>query len=249
MKKLTNKDFWESRKNFKLNFNNYKPSFGYILKKILDYDTNKTFLEIGCVPGKNMIYFTREFGYQPVGIDYTDQIDKVGSTLKSHGIEKFKLYKKDFFHFDESNKYDVVFSDGFVEHFDDVETIFKKHIKLLANNGTLIISLPNMRYIQYFIRKLFGVKEFSSIHNLEVMNLDIWCNLAKQHNLYIEYCNYDITFDTWICSEKKKGFLLCIYAVFKIIPIILNYLCLGKIPNRWYSPRILLIARKKQEYR
>jgi 2-polyprenyl-3-methyl-5-hydroxy-6-metoxy-1,4-benzoquinol methylase len=247
--KITTKEFWEKRqeeesKDFNRNFIAYKHISDKLIKKYLKYDKNKTFIEIGCVPGRNMLYFAKEFGYKISGIDYSKHIDSINDKLASYGI-KCNLYKGDFLEFNSSQKYDVVLSSGFVEHFTDAEVQFNKHVELLADDGVLIIDIPNFKYGQLFLRKLFGLRPQDG-HNLDFMVPDLWRSLAEKHKLSILYCDYYRTFAFWL--PPKYNFILrqMVRLINKSINTILDALGLGNIKSRWFSPFIVLIAKKSE---
>jgi cyclopropane fatty-acyl-phospholipid synthase-like methyltransferase len=186
MKQLTKKQLWQNRHSkISRNFHDYKYHSHEILIQYLPKNPNLSIIEIGCNPGRNLIYFAKTFGYKVCGIDNSDVIKNVKTTLQTHGINNFELIYEDFFSYNSKIKYDIVFSSGFVEHFTDTSLVFQRHLDLLKDNGILIISLPNFKYGQYLLRILFGYRYVFKFVNLTCMSPDIWKNLAKQNDLYI----------------------------------------------------------------
>ncbi len=247
MKKLheySTKEHWEKfwtgiqyKKNFKAH---YHP----LIKKLLPKNNNWTCFEIGCVPGNFLMYFYQQFGYKPAGIDYSDNIDMVRQYFKKQRVP-IELYKQDFFEFQPRKKYNVVISTGFVEHFSNPELVFKKHFDLVAENGWLIISMPNFRNIQYYLHKIFDSKTLKT-HNFEVMYPSLWRTLAQKNSMKIHYCDYYETFGFWIINKSAL-----LRPLFKTIAFLtsatrfsLKKLGLMNMTNKYLSPHIILIAQK-----
>jgi len=252
MKPITDKTFWEthqrlvrSQSRIAKPFQNYRYFADTILRRILSYDTRLSFLEVGCVPGRNMVYFAKNYGYQVSGLDYSDAIRYVGPALKAHNIQNFELFQSDLFEFNGDQKYDIVFSAGFVEHFTEPDLVFKKHVDLLRSDGILIISLPNLRYGQRLLRLLFGLKHHvDDLHNLDVMFPHVWGNLALKEGLAVLYCDYATTFSFWLSSDYNARINRLVGRISRGIERGLHVFGIDQVPNRYFSPHILLVAKK-----
>lgn len=243
MQKLTNKKQWDSfwsDRGIKKVDKNYL--FFDVLRKFLVPSTKKAVLEIGCIPGSFLIAFRKNFGYRLYGLDYSTQTEKLYENFKFNSGGKITFYNKDFFKFHPKKKWDVVCSFGFIEHFKKPSDVFNRHVNLLKEGGTLVIGLPNFRYAQYFLHNFFD-KDNLKIHNLEVMDLKLLSEMAEKNGLKIDYLGYYRTAGFW--TEKKQGnvfsraLVFCLIASFTLLSKVLN------IPNRFLSPYILLVARKK----
>ena len=102
-----------------------------------------------------MIFFNKELNYQIDGVEYLDiACRKTEENFRLNEIEKFHLFQHDFFSFNTKEKYDLVSSFGFIEHFDNTEEVFAKHCDLVNDNGYLVIGLPNLRGINHIIQLL-----------------------------------------------------------------------------------------------
>lgn len=244
MKSVVDKAFWEARQKLESVYYDSKPPADYILQGLLPHENRLSFLEVGCVPGRFMVYFARTFGYQVSGIDYSNEIQYMASTLSAHGIEKFELFHCDFFQFSPVSKYDVVFSAGFVEHFSEPEVVFKKHYDLLKEGGFLVISLPNFQYAQKLLRIILGLKYELDSHCLNTMYPSIWRTLAEKENLLVLYCGYIHTFHFWFPPDYNSPLKPLIDKAGRVIEKGLKVLHLNQIPNRYFSPHILLVAKK-----
>ncbi|MBM4273387.1 MAG: class I SAM-dependent methyltransferase [Deltaproteobacteria bacterium] len=206
------------------------------------------FLEIGCYPGRFLYYFAREFGYRVSGLDFLPETAELSDRLAEKGVQA-RVYVGDFFHFEPEQRYDVVFSYGFVEHFTAWQEVLDRQLALLKPGGTLVIELPNFRYGQYWLRKLLD-PSFAEGHVLEVMDPHLWGRALTRRGLELQYCDYFETFQIWIGpaarAAKGKGFMKkCwrgLFACFYLIQKIIQRLKIN-IPNRYFSPYILVVAR------
>lgn len=246
---LMNKEFWNSFwKEKDLVFkDSYCPPCFPVWKKYLKPDNSLSCLEIGCVPGRLLVFMYRKFGYKVIGVDYSQHIDSVTDNFKRNGVIDFDLYNKDFLDFPVSIKSDIVLSFGFIEHFIDYQSIIKKHTQHVKNGGLLIIAIPNFRFIQYLLHKIFDSKILKS-HVLGVMSPEIIKKLIKNEGMTIFECRYCETFDWW-CETKPqskpsmwlRNFML---DTTRFLKKILFKTGLYDLPNPILSPWIICIAKK-----
>lgn len=127
-------------------------------------------LEIGCAPGKQLGYIGLKLGASVSGIDYSEK----GIDLSRRLFNKLNLkcdlrceniFETTFTH----NSFDVVYSLGVAEHFENPSNIIKRHIELVRPGGLALISIPHYGGIYGRLQKYFD-SENLGIHNLEIMN-------------------------------------------------------------------------------
>jgi 2-polyprenyl-3-methyl-5-hydroxy-6-metoxy-1,4-benzoquinol methylase len=154
-------------------------------------DSKKECIEIGCNPGKFLIYCNQNLGYEINGIDYDEKgVAITERNIKDSGLDG-RIMKKDFFGFEVDEKYDLVLSLGFIEHFqgEKLQDAIELHIRMLKPGGKLFLSVPNFRYINYLFAYLFR-KKILEVHNLEIMQKSFFEDIADQNDLNIEYLGY-----------------------------------------------------------
>src|SRR6516164_5913304 len=139
---LTDKQRWEGGLS-EAHLFDIDPRFHGILSKYLEFNREKTVFEVGCYPGRFLLYFHKQFGYKPSGIDYIDKTKEIELYFKKYQVDYGEIYCQDIFEFAGTKKYDVVYSLGFIEHFRDFNEIIKTHENCLKEDGILIIGLPN----------------------------------------------------------------------------------------------------------
>lgn len=139
----------------------------------------KTFIEIGGFPGSFAAYFAREYKYDVTLLDYVVLPDVVRRVEEINRIPSgtIKTIESDFFSFESEKKYDIVFSAGFIEHFDDTKDVLQRHLELLKPGGKLLVTLPNFRGLNGLIQKIFD-KDNYDIHNINCMDVEHLMSIA-----------------------------------------------------------------------
>ena len=153
---LTDKRYWDedwktiARENqtfeeLKLRISPTIISFTSILSKYIK--PNDKVFEIGAAPGFWLANISKQLGGRVYGIDYSE----IGCRFMKKLFEKRKV-KGEIINgdvFDDKflakyNKFfDVVYSLGFIEHFADPLPAVAAHIRLLRQDGLMIITIPN----------------------------------------------------------------------------------------------------------
>lgn len=145
-----------------------------------------------------------------------------------------------------NHKYDIVLSDGLVEHFKDSNKVFENHVKLLKDNGLLIIGVPNIKKsIFYNFFSKLNQKSYQSFRNVTVFELE---QLVKKNKLQVLFCNYLGIVNLGVINSFSFS------KIGKILHVYLNYfvdLFLKKskikLESKTFSPYIFLIAKKNDK--
>ena len=112
-------DFWAGLKlpvKVDLSFSNDR-NIANVMLKFLPRNSSFKAIEIGCAPGKWLIFLHERFGYEIEGCEYLNSAYKQTiNNLEMCGVRNYKIYNYDFFS-DSSflPKYDIVISLGFIE--------------------------------------------------------------------------------------------------------------------------------------
>lgn len=149
--------------------NVFDRSLARILQKHLEKSPGSRLVEVGCAPGRWLVYCHRLFGYQVAGYESSPLgVQKTRENLDFFEIEA-ELIERDFTTSDlPTNSYDVVLSLGFIEHFSDPNPVMERHARILRPEGKLILEVPNLRGLNHFL--ISRTKpEFLQHHNLSVM--------------------------------------------------------------------------------
>lgn len=202
--KLTSVDYWEDAwKEIKLP-QVYEP------KRIPEIDSifrrylprSKTIIEIGCAPGRWMAYFFQQFDCEVYGIEYAPDAAEI--TVKNLNYLQIppNVIVQDFFNFETSDYYDVVFSAGFVEHFEQPERVLERIIKLAApDEGIVVTIIPSMIGINRWISKTFRPEVAAKHFPISLQKL---IKIHEKFGLRTEYCDYFGCLNILLPMEKNS---------------------------------------------
>jgi 2-polyprenyl-3-methyl-5-hydroxy-6-metoxy-1,4-benzoquinol methylase len=113
--------------------NTYFPTYNFVKDK-----SKLKILEIGCGYGY-LTYALRKLGHEVIGIDISKTAiefakNNFGGKFYERNIENLNF---------KENSFDLIIATELIEHLSDINLFITKSIKLLKNNGFLLISTPN----------------------------------------------------------------------------------------------------------
>lgn len=117
--------------------------------------TKSDIIELGSGTGKSSLKISKIYGSKVTMVDNCKFIlNKSKRYFKENGV-KAKFILKDVFEISVKKKYDLVFSDGLIEHFTGSKRkkLFEIHKKLAKKNGYLLIFISHSSLLYWFIRK------------------------------------------------------------------------------------------------
>jgi 2-polyprenyl-6-hydroxyphenyl methylase/3-demethylubiquinone-9 3-methyltransferase len=132
----------------------------------------RRFLEVGCGTGRWLIYFQKRFGYAVTGCDYSEvSCEMARRNLAGAGVEG-SVVQGDLFAL--TGAYDVVFSTGLIEHFDEPGKVLAKFRSLLRPGGTLISLVPNLRGLSGLYHRWWKPETFNTHRPITLAELRGW---------------------------------------------------------------------------
>jgi 2-polyprenyl-3-methyl-5-hydroxy-6-metoxy-1,4-benzoquinol methylase len=223
-----------------------------LCKKYLPYNSEYKIVEVGCAPGKYLINFNTMFGYTPYGVEYSEKgVEITKENFRKAQLDPQGVVFADFFdpHFQEvsKGKYDVVFSRGFIEHFDDVTHVVDLHRNMVRRGGYVVIMIPNLNGVNKVIAKFLNKGSFD-LHNTSIMNTNAF-NALFPDTLYKKlYCGHLGLFSIGLFNTDKKWK----YVAYRMLLLLQRpfdafmRLCVpsGKWVSNYTSPYLLCIAQK-----
>ncbi|MBA4320633.1 MAG: hypothetical protein C0412_19745 [Flavobacterium sp.] len=261
MKKLTTKKYWNNnyvgiiaklRAHSKI-LTQHSLFYNDFIRKITPYvSKGENIIEIGCAPGNNLILIASQFDAVPYGVEYS----KEGVMLTKENFVRNKFNPANVIHADffskkflipHKEKYGIVCSFGFIEHFDNPKKVLQQHAYILKKNGLLIVTIPNFNYINKFVCD----KEILRNHNLDIMSLPRLRNIVPQNLKIRAVSYYGGPFNLGLFSYKNKLLESARFGGFILQRILFDPLLilLSKIGMRlnwkYGSPSIILICEKK----
>jgi 2-polyprenyl-3-methyl-5-hydroxy-6-metoxy-1,4-benzoquinol methylase len=201
----------------------------------------QSIIEIGAFPGRYLAYLSSRYNLEATGLDFNPDREKFSRSMQAMGVEKYDYICSDFLAHQPQQQYDIVFSNGFIEHFTNYGEILDKHASYLKAGGAMMVMIPNKRYL----RKIYGYfldRKNLKAHNLECMRLDVFKEFAKRNNLRINFLSYYGGFGFKV--HQPLSFLQrLVYAPIRLLSIKLHDE-MSKNPSKWYSGTIIGIFSK-----
>lgn len=127
-------------------------------------------LEIGCAPGKMLSWVATALDAKISGIDYSPRgIETtrwlLGQMKIDADIREENIFATSF----EPGSFDVVYSNGVIEHFTDPRELVAIHVRLLRPGGIAVILVPHYGGVYGRLQRHFDPENLS-IHNLDIMS-------------------------------------------------------------------------------
>lgn len=256
---LSEQNFWEQSYHGLRKSKRYLPNprwrLGHfeldrVFRQYLPRTKGLRLLEMGCGSSMWLPYFCQKFGYQVVGVDYSQTgVEQAESNLSMAGCQG-QIIQSDFWNLnsDFKRQFDILFSFGVVEHFDNPEAVISHFNTFLKGNGLMITYIPNLVGIMGPLLKLAN-KEFYETHRLisleELERYHVNCKMKVLFSSYIQ------PFDLNIINLSKLGstFAYLGHAAFAAIDLPILALCklIDKpLSSRTFSSAILVLAQKEE---
>jgi L-malate glycosyltransferase len=160
-------------------------------------------MEVGCYPG-GYLSVLGDLGYELNGIDLTPKTKQLHAHLAEAGYKVGGITQADFMSFATTEKYQVVISFGFIEHFENYREVILKQVELVAEGGYLVISAPNFRgFFQQTFHRLFDTPNLRR-HNLKSMNPEEWAAMLKGLGFEIVFSGYGGGALFWMNNDQSR---------------------------------------------
>jgi SAM-dependent methyltransferase len=213
-------------------------------------------VEIGSAPGDYIVRFSQNHDCVPYGIEYSEVgVELNRQVFSRHGFDPDNVIQADVFSDEFSRRYqerfDVVLSKGFIEHFEDVRPVIDRHMTLLKPGGYLIVTVPNLRGANNPLARLFDEKAVPR-HNLKIMRKRVYEDLFVRPDLQQLFCDYYGTFSFYLFTAGKSRIRRhTLRAVHKLQPLLnLSFrTLLGEIgaESATFSPFLIYVGRKQSQ--
>jgi 2-polyprenyl-3-methyl-5-hydroxy-6-metoxy-1,4-benzoquinol methylase len=161
----------------------YDRGFDRAFRRWLTPDSNLKLMEIGCAPGRWLIYFHQQFGYQVSGCDSAPQAVEVTRANLEQAQVPGEVLLTDLMDASlPAAAYDIVVSLGVIEHFADPWPAITQHVRLIKPGGTLVLEMPNYTGLNAWWLKR-GALHLLDVHNTSIMRLSFLQDVATRFNL------------------------------------------------------------------
>lgn len=234
---ITNEAHWDEYwRNYR--FDNI-PREVVFEKYMIKLTRGSSCIEIGGFPGIFAAYFYKR-GIRDVSIlDFHMNECIVRKLEEQNGLPQntIQCIQADFLNFETDKTYDIVFSSGFIEHFQNTEDIIHRHVRLMSKNGQLLILIPNFLGLNGKIQAKYDPENLAS-HNLKSMEIGYLKKIMESYGFYdysVEYIGKPML---WLEPKPQN-------TPYRKRVKALNYLSkLFPVKGRLLSPFIAIYARK-----
>jgi 2-polyprenyl-3-methyl-5-hydroxy-6-metoxy-1,4-benzoquinol methylase len=215
-----------------------------------------TLLEVGCGASGWLPYFATEYGLLVSGIDYSE----VGCRLAEENLQMLRIaYGKvlctDLFAWDGDDTYDVVFSYGVIEHFENPEEVLMVFARHLRPGGILISLVPNSQGFvgflsRFFVEKVYRMHRVISREQLRALHaraglIDVKTAYAGTLSLAVVPWSKS---ERWIFTPGTLRGTMALRVVWHIEQLLSALQKFGRLhfTSRLFSPYVISIATKKE---
>lgn len=147
-------------------------SLDHLFRSFLPVDPSKTFIELGSGPGRWLIYFYKTFGYQVYGCDWSAPSCELARTNLIQAGVPGTILQSNFFQL--RGQYDLVFSAGVIEHFEEPKAVLMNFVRLVRPGGILITSVPNLRGLNRLYWQLLKPETLRTHRVIKLTDLRQW---------------------------------------------------------------------------
>jgi SAM-dependent methyltransferase len=165
------------------------------------------------------------------------------------------IFKKNF-----QTKYDISFSVGLIEHFDDPSVALRKHVEILKKDGIMLLLIPNLTGLQgkIFKSKIWFSKEqlekrpkdwIFGMRDITVEDFEKWCLDAGLKDVKILPAGGflpTLIIDSLKSRRKSKIFRAQIVNRYSLLPILMliNIPLLFRLNSFMFSPYLIAVGKK-----
>jgi 2-polyprenyl-3-methyl-5-hydroxy-6-metoxy-1,4-benzoquinol methylase len=129
-------------------------------------------LEIGCAPGKLLAWVAARCQAEVSGLDYSPRglaaAERLFAALNLSADFRCEDLRTTTF---PDASFDVVFSVGVIEHFEDPQDVVARHLRLVKPGGVALMTVPNYRGMYGTIQRYFDAASLD-YHNLTIMTCE-----------------------------------------------------------------------------
>ncbi|HEY8694208.1 MAG TPA: class I SAM-dependent methyltransferase [Chloroflexota bacterium] len=218
-------------------------SFSRVLQRHLQPDPELSLVEIGCAPGRWLVHCHERFGYHVSGFEYSAAgLAKTQENLDATGVPA-TVYAGDFMAADlPLERFDVVLSLGFIEHFDDPLDVLRRHALILKKGGLLFLEVPNLRGLNLKLLQ-WTHSPLLAVHNLAIMDPAVIEAMTKNLGLETIEIKYAGGYEPSFIDPAESS--LWVRAGFGLCARVRRSFPLDNVNARWISGYLYGVFRKR----
>lgn len=259
-KDIAEKDHWDDvyKKNdgSKL-FKGWVPSTyeALCLEKMLSDEIEKyqpkRVLEIGCGNSTWLPYLAKKYNIQVTGIDYSKTgCDLAKARLKAEAVDA-DVYCMDLYaeNTEEIGQFDLVYSLGLIEHFENTEDIIKQLLKFVKPGKRLLTEVPNLKSMHGFLSWVYQPKQLDKHILLSYKDIELAClknNCVELGGQYLGVFSFNIV--AWGMNQRFPKLDKYILPIARFLSRSVNYIARRAATykgNKAFSPFLYVACTKE----
>jgi SAM-dependent methyltransferase len=242
-----------------LQFPSQKKASDRILEKyFLEYlpkHKGQKLLEVGCGGSRFLPYFNRIYGFEVTGIDYDEYAAELArANLEGHGVIGEILCRdalNEEGNIDLIRSFDIVFSAGVVEHFNDAVVVLQSFSRFLREGGVIFTTVPNFQGVNWLVQRAVdrSVLDMHVLHTKETLR-----QAHEDAGIQTLACTYFGVYNGWLTEGGRitAGLRRYMHKAYSwgtniIVAKILEATRYHWLPETsWASPYILYVGKKPE---
>ncbi|NIQ06658.1 MAG: class I SAM-dependent methyltransferase, partial [Candidatus Korarchaeota archaeon] len=94
-----------------------------------------------------------KYNLQATALDFNSDYGRIEEAFMAMGVSQYRVIQTDFLGYRPMEKHDIVYSLGFVEHFENFDEVLDRHLDHVIPGGVFVVMVPNLR----FVRKYYAI--------------------------------------------------------------------------------------------
>jgi SAM-dependent methyltransferase len=183
----------------------YERTLAAALREMAPLTSGQSVVEIGCAPARWLVWYGRTFSAHVSGLEYSAKGAGLSrANLAAAGMTP-AIVEADFFDPGlDMDPTDLVLSLGFIEHFDDLERAFRRHLDFCVPGGRVAIGVPNFRGFTGLMQR-WASPGFLAAHNTAAMDPALFGRFAANAGWTLEAHRYLDSFEPRIIHVERRG--------------------------------------------
>jgi SAM-dependent methyltransferase len=215
-------------------------------------DTSTRLLEIGCAQSRWLPYFARNWGYRVAGLDYSELGCLQSRDLLAREGIAGEIFHQDLFYPEPRQlaSFDLVFSNGVVEHFEETGAVLHQMAAYLRPGGLMITIVPNLAGWLGGLQKMVS-PEVMAIHRpitrKELAEAHVTAGLSPHFCVYLAFLHFSVVNPG---ARWRGWWKSCFFKSLKgatVLARIIRHLCPSLPSDRRTAGYILCLAEKSRE--
>lgn len=235
-------DYWEQKSGLVFKVSDQYPFIKDLSSLIAKYSIT-SMLEIGGFPGYFSVWAQKQRGVKSTLFDFVVHKKILHDLEKANGmpVGSIETIEADLFSYPPRPQYDLVVSNGLIEHFTDTADLIGRHVAFVRPGGRLFLTLPNFKGLNGWFQRRFDPENYAK-HYIDCMDPDFLRETCASLGLHDIDVHYEGRFMLWLENEEQqpawvKAFLKATWlpskVFFKVVPL----------ESRQFSPYLVISAR------